>query len=226
MLSTPYSEALSRFASQSVVNIGAGATCAYLGDERNLREFLVADETARCLRRAGHTVFFFLIDDSLDPLNFRQLRVAVNKDAELIERYQPWCGKPIAHLPDPWGCHESFADHFETGLLSRLHYLDCHPTLIRTAKLYERGVYAPFVRQVLGQAEEVLQFLHDNFKGYQPEKLFWVICPKCDYIDSTTIENISGDTVHYRCSRCDISSSIDIDDIRGKLNWKFDCAAR
>ena len=43
---------------------------------------------ARWLRRDGHTVIFFLIDDSLDPLNYRQLRVAVNKDEKLIERFK------------------------------------------------------------------------------------------------------------------------------------------
>src|SRR4028118_640731 len=133
MSATPYSEALTQFASQEVVTIATGATCAYLGDERNLREFLVADETARCLRRAGHTVFFFLIDDSLDPLDFRQLRVAVNKDEELVERYKHWCGKPVAYLPDPWGCHDSYATHFEEELLDRLHRLNCYPTIVNTA---------------------------------------------------------------------------------------------
>src|SRR3712207_2857859 len=108
-----YTEILQRFENQERVTLATGATCAYLGDERNLREFLVADELARVLRKAGHTVVFFLIDDSLEPLNFRQLRVAVNKDEWLLERYGHWCGKPIAHLSDPWNCHESYADHFE-----------------------------------------------------------------------------------------------------------------
>src|SRR5688500_5040514 len=98
--SGPYAELLNHFRHQQVVTVAAGATCAYLGDERNLREFLVADEAACWLRRAGQTVVFFLIDDSLDPLNYRQLRVAVKKDEKLIERFKGWCGKPIAHLPD------------------------------------------------------------------------------------------------------------------------------
>jgi hypothetical protein len=225
-MSSYYVDTVQHLQGKDVVTIAAGATCAYLGDERNLREFVVADEVARHVRRNGQTAVTLLVDDSLDPLNYRQLRVAVNKDPLLLERFESWCGKPIAYLPDPWGCCESYADHFEQELLSRLHYLDCHPTLIRTAKLYERGVYAPYVRQVLEQADEIRDFLHQNFKGYEPEKLFWVLCPKCDYIDCTSIEKVHGNTVHYHCSRCDTSSSISIDDLRGKLNWKFDCAAR
>ncbi len=227
MLSTTfYADVLRRFENQNTVTIATGATCAYLGDERNIREFLVADETARWLRRAGHTVLFFLIDDSLDPLNFRQLRVAVNKDEKLIERYKHWCGKPIAHLPDPWGCHESYAGHFEDELIKRLHSLDCHPTLVTTARLYERGVYAPYVRQVLDHYHEVMEYLHTTFEGYSPEKLFWPLCPHCRYIHEAEIIGIYEEQAHVYCRCCGETSNVHFDDMQGKLNWKLDCAAR
>jgi hypothetical protein len=221
-----YSQAVERFADQDNFTIACGTTCAYLGDERNLREFLVADETARHLRRAGHTVISYLIDDSMDPLDFRQLRVAVNKDPELIERYQHWCGKPIGLLPDIWGCCESFAAHFEEELISRLHYLDCHPTLIRTGKVYERGVYAPYVRIVLERADEIMQFIHEHCGTYQPEKLFWALCPQCGYIDRTQIQGTTSDSVSCYCERCERTTAIGWDELRGKLNWKLDCAVR
>ncbi len=225
-MTTLYSEATTIFADQPIVNIASGTTCAYLGDERNLREFLVADQVAQHLRRAGHTVVSYLIDDSLDPLTFRQLRVAVNKDPDLIARYEGWCGKPIAHIPDPWGCCASFADHFEHQLLQRLHALDCHPTLVRTASLYERGVYAPYVRQVLLHPDTLMHFLHERFKGYQPDKLFWAICPRCGYIDQTEITRADQQDVDIHCARCNDTTTVGIDEVRGKLNWKLDCAAR
>lgn len=221
-----YTETQAHFTDKHLVTLATGATCAYLGDERNLREFLVADETARWLRRNGHTVVFFLIDDSLDPLNPKQLRVALNKNEALIEKYQHWCGKPIAHLPDPWGCHESYAAHFEEELLDRLHRLDCHPTLVTTAQLYSRGVYKPYVRLVLEQQEEVVAFLKSRFPDYSPEKLFWPICPHCRYIHETTVEAVENETVLVNCATCGKQSEVPLDDIEGKLNWKFDCAAR
>jgi hypothetical protein len=225
-MTTAYSEIVARFAKQDAVTIACGTTCAYLGDERNLREFLIADETARLLRRAGHTVVFYLIDDSLDGLTMGQLRVAVNKNARLIEQYQHWCGRPIAFLPDPWGCCESYAAHFEEELLSRLHYLDCHPTLVRSAKLYERGVYAPYINTVLERADEIVQFLAERFPTYRPEKLFWTICPRCGYIDQTQIQRIADRTVWCFCGRCNTVSEIGFDELQGKLNWKLDCAVR
>ncbi|MDQ3815353.1 MAG: lysine--tRNA ligase [Armatimonadota bacterium] len=222
----PYQEFLELFRDQNLVTLASGTTCACLGDERNLREFLIADETARWLRKAGHPVVFFLIDDSMDPLNFRQLRVAVNKDPELIERYQHWCGKPIAHLPDPWDCCESYAAHVEEELLSRLHCLGCHPTLIRTASLYDRGVYAPYVRLVLERQEEIVKFLSRYFPDYHPEKLFWPLCPHCDYIDATRIESVKKNQVDIYCERCEHATNVPVRELRGKLNWKLDCAVR
>lgn len=225
-MTTASNEIVARFASQDTVTIACGTTCAYLGDERNLREFLIADETARRLRRAGHTVVFYLINDSLDALTPGQLRVALNKDARLIEQYQHWCGRPIALLPDPWGCCESYAAHFEEELLSRLHYLDCHPTLVRSAKLYERGLYAPYVETVLERADEISRFLSERFPSYRPDKLFWVLCPGCGYLDQTAIRAIEGRVVTCVCARCETTHTIPFAELRGKLNWKLDCAAR
>jgi len=222
----PYDQAVERLAGHPIVTIATGATCAYLGDERSLREFLIADETARHLRAAGHAVFTLLIDDSLDPLNFRQLRVAVDKDPELIERYTPWCGKPIGLLPDPWGCHDSYAAHFEQKLLDRLHTLDCHPTLISTASLYRNGVYTPHVRDILERYDEVLDFLRGRFPDYTPNKLFWVLCPDCGFIDETRIEAVAPPHLEFSCGRCAKRRQIRIDEAEGKLNWKLDCALR
>ena len=221
-----YSLAVDQLAERPIVTIATGATCAYLGDERNLREFLIADETARRLRQAGHTVFSLLIDDSLDPLNLRQLRVAVNKDEALIQRFQGWCGRPIASLPDPWGCHDSYACHFEEKLLDRVHALGCHPTLISTAALYQSGVYAPYVRDILERYDEVLDFLRARFPNYTPDKLFWVLCPDCGFIDETRIERIAPPVVEVYCRRCERSRTLLLAEIQGKFNWKLDCALR
>lgn len=211
-----------------VITVAAGATCAYLSDERGLREYLVADETARHLRRAGHVVLSLLFDDSMDPLTPRQLRVAVNKNDTLIERYAPWCGKPIACLPDPWGCHSSWAEHFEEALLDRLGELGCRPTLIGTAGLYApcRGLYAPHVAQILARHDEIVAYLAQRFPEYHPDALFRPLCPRCEYLDETRITRIDGGCLFAQCARCDQDFAADLFEARGKLNWKLDCALR
>lgn len=222
----PYSDAITYFKDQALVTIGCGTTCTCLGDERNLREFLIADETAKKLREAGHSVVSLLIDDNLDPLNERHLRVAFNKNEQLIEKWLEWCGKPLAHVPDPWGCHSSYSAHFEDALLERLQGLGCHPNVISTSTLYDGGLYAPYVKQVLTHHDEIMDYLSQRFKGYTPERLFWMICPECGYIDETKMEKIGPSDITYTCNRCGGHGSVSIDEVKGKLNWKLDCAVR
>ncbi len=222
---TSYNEILRRFEGQRVVTISTGTTCAYLGDERNLREFLVAAESARLLREAGHLVHFLMFDDSLDPLNARQLRVAVDKDPEMIAKWESQCGRPIAEIADPWGQHESFAAHFEARFLERLARLGAHPTLISTAKLYAQGSYRPYVENVLLNYEEIMRFLRASFPNYNPQKLFQPICPDCGYMDATEVRSPGAETV-FHCVRCERHYVVSSSTIRGKLSWKLDHAAK
>lgn len=222
---TSFAEILRRFADRRVVTLATGTTCAYLGDERNLREFLVADEAARLLREAGHLVHLLLFDDSLDPLNARQLRVAVDKDPEMIAKWTPEIGKPIADIADPWGCHGSFAAHFEAGLQARLARLGAHPTIVSTAKLYAQGAYRPYVETTLLQHDEILRFLRSTFPNYHPQKLFQPICPGCGYIDATELRNPGPETLFF-CTRCEKHHVAPAHEIRGKLSWKLDHAAK
>ena len=52
------------------------------------------------------------------------------------------------------------------------------------------------------------------------------MCPCCGYIDQTTVESYAASVVRFHCSRCDCTTSQPLEELRGKLNWKFDCAAR
>jgi hypothetical protein len=98
--------------------------------------------------------------------------------------------------------------------------------LVRTATLYERGAYAPYVRDVLERSDEILHFLHEQFPRYQPDKFFWVVCPRCGYIDQTHIRQVADSAVTCYCERCAASMTIGFDNLQGKLNWKLDCAIR
>ena len=104
--------------------------------------------------------------------------------------------------------------------------LGCSPTLVSTAELYKRGVYTPYVTTTLERYDEILKFLSDRFEEYQPEKLFWPLCPQCGYIDETRLETVRAGIVGFYCHRCERSVTIPFDQVTGKLNWKLDCAAR
>lgn len=223
---TDKAELLNAFDSHKRITIASGFTCAYLGDQRNLREFLIAAEAVRTLKKAGKVVQFYLFDDSLDALNAKQLRIAAEKDAQTIQRFQQFCGMPICDVPSPDGESESWSDHFEKLLLKRLAEYDCFPILESSAHLYASGVYAPFVKIVLERSAEITRFLRKEFPGYTPQALYYPICPACGRIKGTVLHVLSASDVEISCETCGIISILPLTHLRGKLNWKLDCAAR
>ncbi len=217
---------LQRFANHESVVVSAGITCAYLGDERNLREYLVADDAVRALRSEGHQVKFILFNDSLDALNARQLRVAMDKDPGAIATFEKCIGKPIADIPSPVPGHGSWAAYFENQFLKRLATYDCFPTLESTASLYRSGLYDPYIEIALSKGAEIRRFLKTNFADYTPQKLFYAVCPACGGITETEVTSQGDSAVAISCGECGITSAIPPAEMRGKLNWKLDCAAR
>ena len=217
---------VNRFRDQHTITVATGVTCAYLGDERNLREYLLADEIVRALKAAGHVVHFFCFNDDLDALTFRQLRVAVNKDPDEVARFEPFCGKPISSIRSPYDSKRSWSEYFAGEFENRLRSLGCSPNLINISNLYDRGLYDPYVKQVLLQHDRIRHYLGQEFPNYHPEKLYWPVCPVCGYIDETSVGHVSETHVDVLCTRCLCSTSVPYSDLKGKLNWKLDCAVR
>ncbi|TMQ71467.1 MAG: hypothetical protein E6K81_10050 [Candidatus Eisenbacteria bacterium] len=206
--------------------VATGFTTAFLGDERTLREFVVGDLVVREMQERGEDAVLYLFNDSLDPLNARQLRVGVNKDPELIRRFQPFCGRPICEVPDPYGCHESYSDHHKHGLVERLDGLGIHPIVVDMQRVYAQGHYAPFVSATFAHYDEIKQGIATECENYTLRNLFRIRCPQCLRIDSTEITGTADDTVAYRCEACGLANRESVGGLRGKLSWKLDCAAR
>jgi len=208
------------------VIVATGFTSALLGDERTLREFVMGDLTARAIQREGRNVVLYLINDTFDPLNVRQLRIGVKKDPDLIQLYTGFCGRPIAEIPDPFACHESYAEHFAAALMKRLHGLDIHPVLLDSYRAYAAGDYAPFIAITFERYGEIQAAIRAEFPGYEPHDLFRLQCPSCQSLDATSVVAVHGDEVTFACRRCGGKERHPWREVRGKLTWKLDCAAR
>src|SRR3990170_4605297 len=106
-----------------IITVSAGTTSSGLGDEGNLREFLLADTIVEYFREKGKNVFFYLFDDSFDPLTHPKLKIGVKKDGELIKKFEKYYGTPIKLIPDPYKCHKSYSTHFQKEIIARFHNL-------------------------------------------------------------------------------------------------------
>src|SRR3990170_1447453 len=206
--------------------IATGFTTAYLGDERTLREFAVGDYVTNKITQKGKNTVLYVINDSFDPLNYRQLRVGVNKDENLIRKFEGYCGRPIAEIPDPFECHESYSGHFAEAFLQRLNSLDIYPVFLDSYKAYQNGSYSAFISITFENYHRIQEMLSERFNKFTINNLFRPQCPECLCIDATNILDVIGKEVRFKCERCRQESRKDVGDIRGKLSWKLDCAAR
>jgi hypothetical protein len=212
--------------SKKCITVGVGITSSHLGDERNLREFLLADEVVKYLRYKGYNVLFLLVDDSFDILNFRQLRVAVNKDEKLIKKFEKYCGMPIKLIPDPYKCHVNYSEHFQNEILDRLYSLNIHPNIIDSYSAYDSGLYDFAKEIVFTRMDEIKKFLKMRFPNYETKKIYWPLCPKCLRLDTADIKTIQGEKVEIECSNCKIHKTLNWKDLKGKFGWKLDTAIK
>jgi lysyl-tRNA synthetase class I len=206
--------------------VATGFTTAYLGDERSLREFIVGDHIRSQITQSKGNCILYLINDSYDPLNYRQLRVAVNKDEKLLAKFEHYCGCPIAEIPDPFGCHESYSQHFTEALLQRLHYLDIHPVVMDTYQAYQNGYYNSFIATTFENYSQIQEAVASKFAPFTMHNLFYVKCPQCGHMDTTHIHKVINGQIQVECKRCNTKQWYDSKEIQGKLSWKLDCAAR
>jgi len=207
--------------------IATGFTTAFLGDERSLREFIIGDKIQKDLERKGRNSVLYLINDSYDPLNYRQLKVGVNKNERLLSRFERYCGRPISEIPDPFDCHENYSQHFAQALIKRLHSLDIYPVMIDSYHAYQKGYYADFISTTFENYNRIQELISQRFPNFSIKNLFRIQCPECLCIDATHIFQVSGRDIRFGCDRCNRSNMLhSIDEVRGKLSWKLDCAAR
>lgn len=209
-----------------IVVVSAGITSSGLGDERNLREFLLSNEIVEYLRSKGINVIFYLFDDSYDPLTLAQLRVGVKKDEELIKKFEKYCGTPIKLIPDPFGCHSSYSSHFQEEILKRFHSLDIYPCIVDVHSLYERGVMDQYKETIFKRYGAFSTFLSKRFPGYNMKSIFWVLCEKCNRIDSTEIKKVEGEKIKFHCSKCKKNYIRNWRSVKGKFSWKVDTAIK
>ena len=206
--------------------VATGFTAAYLGDERSLREFIIGDDICSQIARSKGNAVLYLINDSYDPLKYRQLRIALNKNEKLITQFEHYCGYPIAEIPDPFGCHESYSQHFSNALLERLHCLDIHPVILDTYQAYKNRYYDKFIEITLENYSEIQQAVADQFDSLIIHDLLHLKCPQCQSMDTTHIHKVVNSKIQLECSRCNTSKWYEREGLQGKLGWKLDCAAR
>ncbi len=171
----------------------------------NFREIITTDFIVKALIDRGKKVRFIYSWDDFD--RFRK----VPKNLPDQERLKKFIGCPVSSVPDPYGCHESYAEHFEKLLENSIKDLDIHPEFIRQNENFKSCKYAESIKIALKARARIKKIL-DRFRK-EEHKEDWipleVYCQKCG-TDFTEITDYDEEySITYKC-RCGHENTIDI----------------
>lgn len=127
----------------------------------NLREVLVAEAVANALKARGEEVRFFFHADTIDPLR----KIAPNIPSD----FESYIGHSLSCVPDPEGCHESYAEHFLSPFEEALEHMEMDVEILRSHGLYESGFYTEVTREALEHTEELRDILQEVSGRKMPE---------------------------------------------------------
>jgi lysyl-tRNA synthetase class 1 len=190
------------------------------GNIHNLREVLVAEAVANALRARGAEVRFIFHADTIDPL--RKIAPGIPGS------FEEYIGQSLSRVPDPEGCHESYAEHFLVPFEEALSEMGMDIEVVRSHELYEDGVYAEVTREAIEHTDDLRGILQEVSGRKMPEH--W-----SPFLPRTTSGKLTGARVlehvpeEHRVVYVDEDGWEDAADYsrgEGKLGWRVELAAR
>lgn len=129
------------------VTVASGASPSgpiHLG---NLREFLTPHFVAEELHRRGVEVRHIHSWDDYD--RFRKVPAGVDPS------FSEHIGRPLSGVPDPWACHESWAEHFKAPLQAALREMGVEMVEISQSQMYRSGAYREQILHAMTNRAEI-----------------------------------------------------------------------
>ena len=205
----------------------------------NFRDIATPLFVVKALQKMGKKAKLIISWDEFD----RCRKIPANVQAVVGDAYDKYIGCPYVDIPDPFGCHENYARHFEEEFLNAIKPFGIEFECRYQADMYRSGKYTADLIHALKNRGEIFEILdsfktkdktlteeerqaaHDKEKAeYYPASIF---CPVCK-TDFTKILSINEDCTdaEYEC-RCGHHGHFDFTtDYNCKLGWKIDWAMR
>ncbi len=208
----------------------------------NMNEVMRGHFVAAVLRERGHEVRHVFTTDDRDPL--RSLpRLLADLDGTLVELGDVDAGalgrnlgRPYTDIPDPFGCCDSYGDHFSNLINTSAESLGVPVELISTTELYTDGTLEPSIIKLLERREEARNLLADFQATVDSQYVpFNAICRQCGLVTETITDvDLEAGSVAYRCDGItagnrDIEGCGDEGEVslrEGKLPWRFEWPAQ
>ena len=210
----------------------------------NMNEIARGYFVAEALHERGRTVRQVFTADDRDPLRKLPRKLA-DLDGNIVDLGDVNAGalgrnlgKPYTAIPDPFGCCDSYGDHFVTLIERSADLLDIPVETVSNTELYESGAFEDVTRFLLDhrdRARDVLANYQDKVdESYVP---FRPICASCGHVaetDAVTAIDLDAGTVEYVCTDMEAGDRViegcgheGTASLReGKLPWRFEWPAQ
>ncbi|MFB6310851.1 MAG: lysine--tRNA ligase [Salinirussus sp.] len=203
-----------------------------------LRGAFVAD----VLRERGYAVRQVFTADDRDRLRAIPRRLA-DLEGEIVGLDEVDAGalgrnlgRPYTDVPDPFGCCDSYGEHFTRVLSADADRLGIDLEIISNTELYTSGTFDPVVRTVLERADQVREILARHQASVDEDYIpFFAICESCGQLTETiTSVDLDAGTVGYVCTDADAGDDViegcgheGTTTLReGKLPWRVEWPAQ
>lgn len=218
-----------------VTECGLGASgiphVGSLGD--GIRSYVVS----LALKEKGKDALFQAYSDDRDGLR----KIPYGFPSELKE----YVGNPVSHIPDPFGCHDSFGHHISSLLTDAFDKMGIEYRFQSSDEAYKAGILDDEIATLLGRHKDAGTIIR-NVTGqekYLTQYPYFAICEECGKIYTTRVSDYDPEagTVTYVCDGefvgkdsttgedivvkgCGATGTTHIRN--GKLAWKVEFAAR
>ncbi|QUI22952.1 lysine--tRNA ligase [Vallitalea pronyensis] len=189
----------------------------------NFREIVTTYFVVKALEGLGKRTRFIFSWDDYD--RFRKVPKGIDGS------YEQYIGMPYSEIPDPYGCHGSYAEHFEKAFEASLGEFGIDAQMIYQSRAYKSGRYNRYIKHALDCRQQIYDVIM-GFKTQEPSEEerqayypVTVYCEQCGK-DLTEVKDYDGSRLSYGCA-CGYEGVVDVLEARCmKLVWKVDWPMR
>ena len=214
-----YAEQIVQAKEKDAYIVESGITPSGVVHAGNWREELTQDLVYRALKKRGVNAVYQHVWDDFD--RFRKVPKGVP------DEWKGYIGMPGTKVPDPWGCHKSYAEHYKEPFMKEADALGIEAKYLSMTEEYGKCVFAEGIRIALENRAKIKGIMdeyriEEHEENWMPAKVY---CEKC-WKDTTSFEWDGEYGLKYRCE-CGNENSFDFRKVGMiKLKWRIDWPMR
>jgi lysyl-tRNA synthetase class 1 len=159
-----------------------------------LSDTIRGESVYRAIKEAGLSSELIWVAEDMDPL--RKIPEGVP------ESFENHIGAPVTSIPDPWGCHKSYAEHHVSEykkVIDEFVFTKMPKHSMREE--YKSGSFNPYIKKLLENREQIRAILNKYRK--EPLQKTWSpwqpVCENCGKIMTPAVQKFEDGNLYYEC---------------------------